>query len=111
VRAKVKDMVEMRKYIGEERLAMKIGSLGVGKSPINGGFNRKSSNYMGYFTQFFFNLEWQLEHSIQPITPQLCQLSTPKTAHPEYGSSKESDQGWAFLRSRKTWWNVFCAKI
>ena len=47
-------MVEMRKYIGEERLAMKIGSLGVGNSPINGGFNRKSSNYMGYFTQFFF---------------------------------------------------------
>ena len=101
VRAKVKDMVEMRKYIGERRLAMKIGSLGVGNSPINGGFNRKSSNYMGYFTQFFFNLEWQLEHSIQPIAPQLCQLSTPKTAHPEYGSSKESDQGWAFWEAAR----------
>ena len=54
MRAKVKDMVEMRKYIGEERLAMKMGTLGVGNWPINGGFHRKPSNYMGYFTQFFF---------------------------------------------------------
>lgn len=62
---------------------MKMGTLGVGNWPINGGFHRKSSSYMGYFTQFFFQSRmaaWTCNTTHNP--------STMSTVDPENCSSR-----------------------